>query len=163
MAMVHHAQTMKYGGLLHRNTGQVLAALSRNCSIIFKAFLDGKGPTSKRSASNNCRSLQIALYGLREDSDAVGTLLSENKLYLQQPNTYDSSAVYVNPQHLLRPGSEFKSPVREDAQCFVREKQMAQADRSQILRIFDAAVGPATFSEVRVSKRLTTDLKSYAS
>jgi hypothetical protein len=161
--MVHHAKTMKYGGLLDHGTGQALAALSRSYSITFEAFLDEKAPTLKKSTSNNCRSLRIILYGLRQDSDAVGTLLSENKLYLQQPNTFDSSAVYFNPQYLLRPGSEFKLTAQEDFQSSVREKQMVQAVRSQILRVFDAAVGPATFCEVQGSKRLTADLKSYAS
>jgi len=160
--MVRHAQTAKYGGLLDHGTGQALAALSRNYSITFEAFLDEKAPTLKKSTSNNCRSLRIILYGLRQDSDAVGTLLSENKLYLQQPNTFDSSAVYFNPQYLLRPGSEFKLQVQEDFQSSAREKQMVQAVRSQILHVFDAAVGPATFCEVQVSKRLAADLKSYA-
>jgi hypothetical protein len=163
MVMVHHTQTAKYGGLLDHGTGQALAALSRNYSVTFEAFLDKKAPTLKKSASNNCRSLQITLYGLRQDSDAVGILLSKNKLYLQDPNTFDSSAVYFNPHYLLRPGSEFKLLVEEDFQSSVRERQMAQAVRSQILRVFDAAVGPATFCEVQVSKRLTAELKSYAS
>jgi hypothetical protein len=162
MVMVYCAQTVKYGGLLDHGTNQALAALSRNYSITFEAFLDEKAPTWKKSTSNNCRSLKITLYGLRQDSDAVGTLLSGNKLYLQQPITFDSSAVYFDPQYLLRPGSEFKLPVQEDFQSSVREKQMVQAVRSQILRVFDAAVGPATFYEVQVSKRLTADLKSYA-
>jgi hypothetical protein len=160
--MVHHAQTVKYGGLLDHGTGQALAALSRTYSITFEAFLDEKAPTLKKSTSNNLRSLRIILYGLRQDSDSVGTLLSENKLYLQQPNTFDSSAVYFNPQYLLRPGSEFKLQVQEDFHSSVREKQMVQAVRSQILHVFDAAVGPATFCEVQVSRRLAADLKSYA-
>jgi hypothetical protein len=162
MVIVRHTQTAEYGGLLDHGTGQALAALSRNYSVTFRAFLDERAPTLKKSASNNCRSLQITLYGLRQDSDAVGTLLSENKLYLQQPTTFDSSAVYLNPQYLLRPGSEFKLLAQEDFQSSVREKQMAQAVRSQILRVFDAAVGPATFCEVQVSKLLTASLKSYA-
>jgi hypothetical protein len=161
--MVHHAQTMKYGGLLDHDTSQALTALSRNYSITFKASLDEKASVLKKSMSNNCHSLQVTLYGLRQDSDAIGAFLSGNKLYLQQPSTFDSSAVYFNPQYLLRPGSEFKLAVQEDFKCSVREKQMAQAVRSQMLRVFDAAVGPATFSEVQVSKRLTTDLKLYAS
>jgi hypothetical protein len=163
MVMVYHTQTMKYGGLLDHDTSQALTALSLNYPITFKAYLDEKTSALKKSISNNCRSLQITLYGLRQDSDGIGTFLSENKLYLQQPSTFDYSAVYFNPQYLLRPGSEFKLAVQEDFQCSVREKQMAQAVRSQMLHVFDVAVGPATFSEVQVSKRLTTDLKSYAS
>lgn len=162
IVMVHHAQTAKYGGLLDHGTSQALAALSRKISITFKAFLDEEAPTSEKRTSNS-RSLQITFYGLHQDSDTVGTLLSENKLYLQQPKTFDSSAIYFNPQYLLRPGSEFKLPFQEDFQSSVREKQMVQAVRSQILRVFDAAVGPATFYEVQVSKRITADLKSYAS
>ena len=39
MVMVHHTQTAKYGGLLDHGTGQALAALSRDYSMTFKAFL----------------------------------------------------------------------------------------------------------------------------
>ena len=162
MVTVHHTQTLKYGGLLDHDTGKALADLSRNYSITFKASLDENASTLK-STSDNCRSLQITIYGLRQDSDAIGKLLSDNKLYLQQPSTFDYSAVYFNPQYLLRHGSEFKLAVQEDFRCSIREKQMAHAVKSQMLRVFDAAVGPATFSEVQVSKRLTTELKSYAS
>jgi SWI/SNF-related matrix-associated actin-dependent regulator of chromatin subfamily A3 len=163
IAMVCHTQTMKYGGLLDYDTGRALTALSRNYSITFKVSLNEEASALKKRISNNCHSLQITLYGLRQDSDAIGTLLSKNKLYLQQPSTFDSSAVYFNPQYLLRPGSEFKLAVKEGFPHSVREKQIAQAVRSSMLRIFDAAVGPATFSEVQVSKRLTTDLKLYTS
>jgi hypothetical protein len=163
IVIVYHTQTMKYEGLLDHNTGQALAAVSRNYPITLKASLDEKASAMKNGTSNNCRSLKITLYGFHQDSDAIGTLLSENKLYLQQPSTFDSSTVYFNPQYLLRPGSEFKFAVKEDLHCSVREKQVAPALRSQMLHVFDAAVGPATFSGVQVSKRLTTDLKSYAS
>jgi hypothetical protein len=162
MVAIHHAQTLKYGGLLDHDTGEALAALSRNYSITFKASLDEKASSIKRSSSDSCHSLRITLYGLHQDSDAVGTLLSENTLYLQQPRTYDSSAIYFNPQYLLRPGSDFKSVTQEELSSSVREKQMVPASKHQMLRVFDSAVGPATFSEVQVSKRLITDLKEYA-
>jgi hypothetical protein len=161
MVMAHHAQTLKYGGLLDHHTGKALATLARSYPVTFKAHLGKKCPTLGRSTSNDCRPLQITLYGLRQDSNAVGTLLSENKLYIQHPNTSESSVVYFNPQYLLRPGSQIKMPVPEDFQSCVREKQMVHAVKSQMLRVFDAAVGPAIFSEVQVSKRLTTVLKSY--
>src|SRR5436190_13655453 len=108
MVMVHHAETASYGGLLDHNTGKALATLSRNYLVTFKPFLDKKAPTLKKNTLSNCRSLQITLYGYRQDCDGVGTLLSENKLYLQQPSSFDTSAIYFNPQYLLRPGSEFK-------------------------------------------------------
>ena len=163
MVVVHQAQTLKYGGLLNHETGQALAALSRNYSITFKASLDENASTMKRSTSNGYRSLLITLYGLRQDSDAVDTLLLKNKLYLQQPSTFDPSFVYSNPQYLLRPGSEFSRAVQEDSKFSIREKQMGQSIKHQTLRVFDSAVGPATFSEMQGSKRLITDLKSYAS
>jgi hypothetical protein len=38
---------------------------------------------------------------------------------------------------------------------------MDEAVISQMLRVFDEAIGPVAFSEVEASKRLKTDLKSY--
>jgi hypothetical protein len=83
-------------------------------------------------------------------------------LYLQQPILSDVLAPYFNPQYLLRPGSEFKPDAQEDSSQAIRGKQMAQVEKHRILSVFDSAVGPATFSAVEVSKRLRTDLKSYA-
>jgi hypothetical protein len=162
IVVVHPARTLKYGGYLDHETGQALAVLSRNYSITFRASLDEKTSTMERSTSNDCPSLLITLYGLRQDSDAVGTLLSENKLYLQQPSTLDPSAVYFNPQCLLRPGSEFNLADQQDSKSSTRENQMCQAIKHQTLRVFDSAVGPATFSEIRGSERLLTGLKLYA-
>jgi hypothetical protein len=162
MVMVHHAQTLKCGGCLDHDTGQTLASLSRNYSMMFQAFLDEKTSIIKRNTSNDGLSLLITLYGFRQDSDAVGTLLSENKLYLQRPSTFNPSTVYFNPQYLLRPGAEFNLAAQGDSQSSIPEKKMGEAIRHQILRVFDSAAGPATFSEMQGSKRLITHLKLYA-
>ena len=154
MVMVYQTQTMRYGGLLDHDTGHVLRTLNRDYLITFKACVE----------AFNCgrRSLQVTLYGFHQDSDAIGTLLSDHNFYLQQPITFDYSVAYFNPQYLLRPGSEFKMEAQEDLPGIVREKEMAQTIRSQMLQVFDTALGPTLFSEVQVSKRLITDLTSYA-
>jgi len=162
MVVVHHAHTMKYGGFLDRDTGKTLAALSRNYSTMFEAMLDEKTSIIKRNTSNDGPSLLITLCGFRQDSDAVGALLSENNLYLQQPSTFDPSTVYFNPQYLLRPGAEFNLVAQRDSKSSIPEKKMGEAIKHQMLRVFDSAAGPATFSEMQGSKRLITCLKLYA-
>jgi hypothetical protein len=159
---VYHVPSLKCRGCLDHDTGQTLAALSRNHSMIFQAFLDEKPPISKRNTSNDGPSLLITLYGFRQDRDAVGTLLSENKLFLQQPRTFDPSTVYFNPQYLLRPGAEFNLAAQGDSKSSIPEKKMSEAIKHQMLRVFDSAAGPATFSEMQGSKRLITCLKLYA-
>jgi hypothetical protein len=159
---VYHVETLKCGGFLDHDTGQTLVALSRNYSVMFKACLDEKASIIKRNTSNDGPSLVITLYGFRQDSDAVGTLLSENKLYLQQPSIFDPSTVYFNPQYLLRPGAEFKLTAQGDSKSSIPEKKMGKAMKHQMLRVFDSAAGPATFSEMQGSKRLITCLKLYA-
>jgi hypothetical protein len=158
MVVLYHAQTLKCGGFLDHDTGQTLAALSRNYSIMFQAILDEK-TSIKRNKSKDDPSLLITLYGFRQDSDAVGALLSENKLYLQQPSTFDPSTIYFNPQYLLRPGAEFNLTAQEDSKSSNLEKKMGEAIKHQMLRVFDSAAGPTTFSEMQGSKRLITGLK----
>jgi len=159
MVVVHHAHTMKYGGFLDRDTGKTLAALSRNYSTMFEAMLDEKTSIIKRNTFSDGPSLLITLYSFHQDSDAVGALLSENKLYLQQPSTFDPSTIYFNPQYLLRPGAEFNLAAQADSKSSSSEKKMNEALKHQMLRVFDSAAGPTTFSELQVSKRLTTCLK----
>lgn len=161
-SIIQHSQTLRYGGLLDRNTSHAFAALSRAFPITFKVSIDQETSTSKKNKSNDCRSLKVILYGVRQDSDGVGALLLENKLYLQQPILSDPLAPYFNPQYLIRPGSEFKPVVQEDSSPASRFQRMVQVEKHQILSVFDSAVGPTTFSEVEVTRRLSTDLKSYA-
>jgi hypothetical protein len=159
--VVYHVPSLKSRGCLDHDTGQAFAALSRNYSMMFQAFLDEKPSIVKRNISNDGPSLLITLYGFRQDSDAVGALLSENKLYLQQPSTFDPSTVYFNPQYLLRPGAEFNLAAQGDSKSSTPEKKMGEAIKHQMLRVFDLAAGPATFSEIQESKRLITCLKLY--
>jgi hypothetical protein len=161
--VAYHVPSLKCRGVLDHDTGQALAALSRNYSMMFQAFLDEKTSIIKRNTSNDGPSLLITLYGLRQDSDAVGALLSENNLYLQQPSTFNPSTVYFNPQYLLRPGAEFNLVAQRDSKSSIPEKKMGEAIKHQMLHVFDSAAGPTAFSEMQGSKRLITCLKLYVS
>ena len=156
---IHDAQP-KYGGLVDHDAARAIALLSREYSVTFTAMLEVVGSGTKERTQKGHHTLRIIIYGLRGDSEAIGALLSEHKLYLQQPNPFDSSIAYLNPHYLLRPGSEFKPSMQEDVEGSKRNNQMSQAAKSQVLQLFDTATGPVSFSKVQVSNRLITDLKS---
>ena len=157
---IHNTQSMDYGGLLDREAAQVISKLSSSYPVTFTAFLAAKALDLKDKKSKSHRPLEIVIYGFRGDGDAVGDLLSENELYLQHPNSIDTFVTYINPQYLLKPGYELDLPMQV-SDSLSRNIQMDQAVISQMLRVFDEAIGPATFSEVEASKRLKTNLKSY--
>lgn len=48
----------------------------------------------------------IAIYGNRQDANAIGTLLGASGLYIQPPHGFQSKVPYFNPQYLRRPGDE---------------------------------------------------------
>jgi hypothetical protein len=160
MVTIHTAQSKKYVALLDHDTAQAIAVLSRKYSVTFTAALEALDPGPKKRVQKNHHTLRIIIYGLYKDSEAIGQLLSEHKLYLQQPSQFDSSVAYLNPQYLLRPGSEFKPSLQGGVQGSSRDHRMNQEAKSQVLRVFDTAAGPTSFSEVQVSSRLITVLKS---
>jgi hypothetical protein len=81
-AIIQNSQTLKYGGLMDYNTSHALAVLSRTFPTTFKVSLDQEASASerKKSKANDCRSLQVILYGIRQDSNGVGNLLSEKQI-----------------------------------------------------------------------------------
>jgi hypothetical protein len=160
MVTVYDTKSNRYGGLLDHITAQVIAVISREYSVTFTAALKTIGPGLKKCAQNRQHALRIIIYRLRGDGEAIGKLLSEKKLYLQQPDLFDSSIVYLNPHYLLRPGSELKPSSREDADGSSRNYKMTAIAKSQVLQVFDTASGPVSFCEVQVSSRLVEVLKS---
>ncbi|KAH0562185.1 hypothetical protein GP486_003119 [Trichoglossum hirsutum] len=109
--------------------------------------------------------VEIVIYGLRKDMDAVGDLLSDNCLYLQHPKECDPDTAYVNPQYWLRPGSQMPkvegitlATVSGSTSC---KELLDEVHTNQLLQLFDCANGPTKFSEVGQSLRLRTDLQDH--
>ncbi|KAF4439353.1 hypothetical protein F53441_12603 [Fusarium austroafricanum] len=125
-------------------------------------------PTSKKKSTEaiqTSKTLHIVVYGMRKDMDDIGDFLEESDLFLQHPTEYDSRLEYLNPQYLLRPGSSV--PRAHNAVfCAVTKQQpsdrmLEEKAKSEVHQVFDSACGPASFSHVKQSLRLKTNLQSH--
>ncbi len=98
-------------------------------------------------------------YGGLLDREAAQVI---SKLSSSYPVTFTAflAAKALDLQYLLKPGYELDLPMQV-SDSLSRNIRTDQAVISQMLRVFDEAIGPATFSEVEASKRLKTNLKSY--
>jgi SWI/SNF-related matrix-associated actin-dependent regulator of chromatin subfamily A3 len=159
IATLYDREHIKYRGLIDRHTGQILAAISRKFTVTFTPFLDHKQHMQQK-AMNDCM-LLIMIYGFHRDGDEIGNAFSDGDLYLQHPANFDRSVPYQNPQYLLRPGSEIKLPTNEVFRFKSTKAPMDQALKPQLSQVFDTATGPNIFSEMRLSCRLVTELKSW--
>jgi hypothetical protein len=111
--------------------------------------------------------LEVTVYGFGDSGDTVGQLLSQQQLYLQEPEFYNSYVPYINPQVLLPPGSRFETwyaSVRTEDSTEAENRATQDlaakpATKSRINEILDGASGPTKFSEVQVSNRIESKLK----
>lgn len=108
--------------------------------------------------------IQIVIYGLKEDVDAIGSILSDDGLLLQHPTHGDPSVLYQNPQYLLAPGAEMpnlEDSVTETVSNATTLEQCLDNKgwASEVFRVFDTVDGPATFAPIQPSPRLQTKLQ----
>ncbi|TGJ79598.1 hypothetical protein E0Z10_g9160 [Xylaria hypoxylon] len=111
---IRHEDTGKYLGLA------VLPALHdllASYTIEFKAFVSvvktNKLLTKSKKAESSLYnppefSLRVVVFGLSEDTTAVGAFFAMSKLYLQHPSRTecDLGVDYFNPHYLVRAGGE---------------------------------------------------------
>ena len=120
--------------------------------------------TKSRFASHEC-SVRIIIYGLKSERCAVGELLSNAALYLQQPSATErgTDAEYCNPHYLVRPGGQL--PVLEDltisSDTRIKEasEMLDEAEKSRLLRLFDSTDDFEVASQLTASPRLRSTLK----
>lgn len=159
---LYYEVSNKYAGLLESPT---LSKLSQDFMVTLAATFIA--PEREKEQRERVRpreiSVEIVIYGLHEDMDAIGNFLSEDGIYLQHPKEFDTRAAYVNPQYLVRPGGQMP---KVEAATFAAASRhtsckevLDETRTNQLLQLFDCANGPATFSKVRPSPRLLTDLK----
>lgn len=112
MIKLYFQDTNKYAGLLTMPVlGKILDEFSIKFSpslVVSKSQLD---KTSTRTKGKGLErryecSARIVVYGLKSEMTAVGDLLSDSDLFLQQPSATDCdrSIEYLNPHYLVRPG-----------------------------------------------------------
>lgn len=142
-------QTLAYAGLLPEDAAELLSTLVT------------KYQTTLTVAIKHSNALAVTVYGLRDRGNSVGDLLSDKEYFLQQPEQWDSAVPYVNPQYLIRPGSEFQ--VYGATELESRSNHVYKVDpvvKSKINAVLDSAFGPTKFTEVQATNRLTTELKA---
>lgn len=102
------------------------------------------------------------MYGCRANANVTGGMLFEHSCFLQQPDSFDDSTTYFNPQCLAReeddgvPMWEHIDPREGEA---IRAANLSAGTRSQVTELLDSASGPAVFKSAQVSEMVKTPLR----
>ena len=168
---LYFQDSTKYAGLL---TLPVLSKLLDEFSVKFTATLVASQPrpsqASQRGKMKNLGptqecSVRIIVYGLKCEKSAVGNLLSDASLFLQQPSAADCirEVEYCNPHYLVRPGSQMPKldelSISSDVQNAAMLETLDEASKNRFMRIFDFANDTNIPSQVIPSPRLLSTLK----
>jgi hypothetical protein len=146
--LLRERQTHNYLGLGPQKGSVVVSALVNRYHATLSAFVQDEN------------TMAIIIYGQRSSADDIGDFLSSNDCFLQEPDDYDSSAEYINPQWLLRPGTGFEaSEYQAGGSQPMQSATLDPAAKSKVNAVFDSAYGPTTFSEAHVSSQMRTELK----
>jgi hypothetical protein len=151
------AAQQSYLGLVEVNTARILSRLSAKCVVQFNAsILKMDGASRSKTGSTQ---VQIVIYGQHCDQDNIGSILSDNKLYLQHPQFHDTSVKYENPQYFVAPGEALEIPDDYGSSNNGRVPMSKLVD--DVLGVFEGAGVTAEYSEVKASSRLSTQLKEW--
>ena len=158
MIIVNRRASGEYFGLLDQDTASALGPLVNQYSIHLTGFVPIRPQTksSKSSISRGSHQLCILLYGIQEEIDTIGKLLSSNEIYLQHPQNQDDDVHYNNPHYLTRPGSQIEVP-----EAVSSSTRRSWPKRDYMADIFESSQGPELYSEVRASRRLARSLKMH--
>ena len=167
---LYFQDTNKYAGLLAL---PALCSLLHNFLVDFSATLIASpskpSPTRVRNikvgaATHEC-SVRIIVYGLKSEKSAVGKSLSNSSLYLQHPSATECrpDAEYCNPHYLVRPGCQLPELEELSISSATRTKEASEtlneAEKSKLLRVFDATEDFGVASQLIASPRLRSTLK----
>jgi len=168
---LYFQDSTKYAGLL---TLPVLSKPLDEFNVKFAATLVASQPrpsqASQRGKMKNLGSTQecsvrIIVYGLKCEKSAVGNLLSDASLFLQQPSAAECirEVEYCNPHYLVRPGSQMPKLdelfISSDVQNAAMLETLDEASKNRFMRIFDFANDTNIPSQVIPSPRLCSTLK----
>lgn len=160
IVIIRNEHNSVYGGFLSGDKTRGLIKLTQNFRVTLAAYLLVSKAAKKEVPSST---ICIVLHGLRRDAVGVGAMLGSSGIYLQPPHGFHTPVPYFNPQYLHRPGTNMSTtahyqPVEPDA---ISSTVFSDNDpfKYQVLEVFDAAQGPATYRNVNPSPRLKTPLK----
>ncbi|KAI1211065.1 SNF2 family N-terminal domain-containing protein [Annulohypoxylon truncatum] len=148
MVIIHEAKSNEYGGLLNRNASRIVSDLVRNYDVELSASM--KSPTE----------IEVLIYGRFEQREAIGDMLLERDCFLQQPESYDVSRPYDNPQCLSNlDGQESFWENNESSPS--QSAVLHEKEKSRVVELLDSATGPISFRRVPISDILISKLKEH--
>ncbi|OTB06436.1 hypothetical protein M426DRAFT_110751 [Hypoxylon sp. CI-4A] len=148
MVVIRAADSKAYGGLLDRKAAHAIVALRKNHDVEISA--------SFMSTS----SIKLLIYGRLEQSEAIGEELLKHDCFLQQPDSYDASRSYYNPQCFTIP-DEDELLSRDNEVSLVQSTALDEKEKSKVAELLDSAAGPIDFRRAQASDILTTTLKAH--
>ncbi|XXG98338.1 Proteasome subunit beta type-5 [Hypoxylon texense] len=149
LVIIKDANSDEYGGLLDQSSARVMINLIKDHNVEISASIK----TPKR--------IEALIYGWLRESAYVGDMLLEQGCFLQQPDTYDATRPYHNPQCLLHPNEEIEPPRVDVEISTVQGTCLNENEQSKVTELLDSATGPSTFRRVEISDILVTELKSH--
>lgn len=96
------------------------------------------------------------MYGSGTRADAIGEMLLDHDHFLQQPDSFDESTTYINPQRLVQDDYDWEP---SEAEQSVRPATLSASIKSKVTELLDSASGPNVFRAVQVSEMLKTPLR----
>ncbi|KAK1758998.1 SNF2 family N-terminal domain-containing protein [Echria macrotheca] len=146
LVIVRVLESKEYAGQVRQASALPLAALLADSTIKLSATL--KSPTV----------LEVILYGSGTRADAIGEMLLDHDHFLQQPDSFDESTTYINPQRLVQDDYD-EEPI--EVEQSVRPATLSARTKSKVTELLDLASGPTVFRAVQVSEMLKTPLREH--
>jgi SWI/SNF-related matrix-associated actin-dependent regulator of chromatin subfamily A3 len=107
---IHTLQTNdgKDIAVLNTQASRALSELDRQSLVSYNVYVAAAEWTAKvrsfrHTRKSICLDIEIHFYGSSSNSASVGKILSDNRLFLQQPDFLDSPVPYKNPHEIIFP------------------------------------------------------------
>jgi hypothetical protein len=164
--------THKYVGMLNY---PVLCVLLKDFNVRLSATLRTlESPPNERSDSKKAtpsrnHAVRIVVHGTEKEKSTVGDLLSDADLFLQHPTDAECGRhrKYINPQYLLRPGTDMPKlehlSLITDGRPSIQPEKSDEVNLARLSRIFDCAEPGVenTVVTTEPSPRLKSTLMRY--
>jgi hypothetical protein len=149
LIIIRDPTSKSYGGLIPQSHFDPLWKLITDTKITLSATL------------KSTKTLEITIYGCRAKADEIGGMLLDHDCFLQQPDSFDESMTYFNPQCLTHDDDSMPTWESSGAHLSTPAAGLSVVEKSKVAELLDAAGGPTVFRDVQVSEMLQTGLKQH--
>lgn len=147
MVIIRDSQSHIYGGILDPKAAELILSLTKNHGIKLSGSIKAQ------------EKFELLIYGLQSHSHTIGALLSTRGYFLQQPDIFDDSVTYHNPQWFTRPGKEAEYVWETNGSTSPPPTVLRAIEKKKVDELLDSATGPTEFKRVQASDFLVTELK----